>query len=118
MKNHFRLAIVLCILTIVAVFPMTVLATYGQSASACGSAANYGNTRICVYENANGSGDRLTTNATLSNLHNVNHTLAGDCNAVLPQSTWADCISSVRAYIPSGSAMRICLYVNLNLSHC
>lgn len=107
LRKRLALTLGLC-LTLSAILPLTAQAAYAQSTNVCSGWKT--NNFVCLYENGGQSGDRLLTNQSISNLHNISHSLPGDCNAVIGSSTWGDCISSFRVFLSSGYVM--CIYEN------
>lgn len=112
-----RLIVVLACLAMCLTFAAVVNA--GTQGSGCGTF------QVDFYENAPGdtsdNNDLLITcgnqvQAGRSNLGTVNHTLPGDCQTSGGggSSTWNDCGSSVRPWMPAG--YKLCWYINSGYS--
>ena len=100
-----RLCTIIALMVSALVVPVTVLA--GQQ----GSCTVQDNEKVLFYENS--IGDTSDGDDTLyqcgtgyAALGNLEHTLAGRCKSanIKIDDDWGDCISSIRAFIPSGRA--------------
>lgn len=98
-------------------FPASTLAASQFYPSSCATDWRNDASRVYLYENtisdtSNGN-DYLIDCLNLDQL-DMKHVPTGSCNAVFKPvfDDWSDCISSIRAYIPSG--WKLCLYRGFN----
>lgn len=90
-----------------------------------GSNCIFDSSRVLLWENvigdSGGENDNYWKCSSDSNLSvNDDHTLPGQCAALIMSDTWNDCVSSYTVYVPSGQ--KFCLYAddiyrNLKTSH-
>lgn len=104
-RRRFGVAIVLSALAIAA---LPALALAGTQGAACRDSSD--SSKVRLWENSIGdTEDNNDTNWLCSSdtdLSNNDHTLPGNCNAVLFDSlTWNDCVSSVTVYLPAGECI-------------
>jgi hypothetical protein len=86
---------------------LMVASTGFVAAGTQGSDCLTDNDKVLLYENGIGDtsdgDDRLWRCGNTSNLDAIAHTLPGDCKGFfLSSTTWNDCVSSYRVWVPAG----------------